>query len=99
MRRGDVNQMSFGFNTIRDKWEQIGDQVVRTLLEVRLFDVSPVTYPAYPQTSAQVRSKVMEFTRVSDSAPGQEAHPENGKTQPQAGRNLRQRLILAKANN
>ena len=68
MRRGDVDQMSFGFITVRDKWEQIGGQVIRTLLEVELFDVSPVTYPAYPTTSATVRSKFESFTAESQAA-------------------------------
>jgi len=63
MERGDVNQMSFGFETVRDEWEKgPDDEVWRTLVEVKLFDVSPVTFPAYPQTSAQVRSKVSELT-------------------------------------
>ncbi len=60
MRRGDVNQMSFGFQVVRDQWEtersDKGTRNVRTLLEVRLYDVSPVTFPAYPQTSVGVRS-------------------------------------------
>lgn len=58
MRRGDVDQASFGFRTIKDSWEQDHDQgtVIRTLKEVELFDVSPVTFPAYPQTDMQVRS-------------------------------------------
>ena len=68
MRRGDVDQMSFGFITVRDKWEQIGEQVIRTLLEVELFDVSPVTYPAYPTTSAAVRSQLESFTAESQAA-------------------------------
>ena len=82
MERGDVDQMSFGFWTVRDKWEQLGDQVVRTLIEVRLVDVSPVTFPAYSETSASVRSMFEEFQRQAHSkdsgqaaAPGQEAHP------------------------
>lgn len=61
MGRGDVDQMSFGFWVVRDRWEQTGGQVVRNLLEVKLFDVSPVTYPAYPQTSAQVRARLESF--------------------------------------
>jgi hypothetical protein len=68
MRRGDVDQMSFGFITVRDKWEKNGGQVIRTLLEVELFDVSPVTYPAYPTTSATVRSKFESFTAESQAA-------------------------------
>lgn len=70
MKRGDVDQMSFGFRTKRDHWEQSGDKVIRTLLEVELYDVSPVTYPAYPQTSAQVRSAFESFTTASQAAAG-----------------------------
>lgn len=55
MIRGDVDQMSFGFRTIRDEWVTAGEQIVRTLLEVQLYDVSPVTFPAYPQTEVNVR--------------------------------------------
>ncbi|MBS1198148.1 MAG: phage prohead protease, family [Proteobacteria bacterium] len=54
--RGDVNQCSFGFYTLSDKWAKVDGEWVRTLLEVDLFDVSPVTYPAYPQTDVAVRS-------------------------------------------
>jgi len=56
--RGDVTQMSFGFRTIKDKWNPAGaDGVpVRELLEVQLIDVSPVTFPAYPQTEVHVRA-------------------------------------------
>lgn len=72
LRRGDVSQMSFAFRTIRDKWEQVGeDEHIRTLLEVELFDVSPVTFPAYPQTDVALRSfKVWQEDQ--EDAPGPE---------------------------
>ena len=54
--RGDVTQSSFGFRTIRDEWHQVDDVNTRRILEVELFDVSPVTFPAYPQTDVAVRS-------------------------------------------
>ena len=54
MKRGDVNQMSFGFEMIRQEVNYEKDE--RTLLEVKLYDVSVVTMPAYPTTTAQVRS-------------------------------------------
>lgn len=54
MQRRDINQMSFGFQVVQEEWDQ--DKKVRTLVEVKLFDVSVVTFPAYPQTSAHVRS-------------------------------------------
>lgn len=67
MERGDVNQMSFGFYTRRDRWDRDEDtgETVRTLLDVDLFDVSVVTYPAYPQTSAEARDNA---TRLSQAA-------------------------------
>lgn len=54
--RGDVNQCSFGFRTISDKWAKVDGEWLRTLLEVELFDISPVTYPAYASTDVAVRS-------------------------------------------
>lgn len=48
--RGDVNQMSFGFEVLADSWRTENGQEIRELIEVKLYDVSPVTYPAYPAT-------------------------------------------------
>lgn len=55
VQRGDVDQMSFAFRVIRQKWNQ--DRTERTLTEVSLADgdVSVVTYPAYPTTSVEAR--------------------------------------------
>lgn len=55
MRRGDVDSMSFGFSVPRggDSWSEDGSR--RTLREVRLHEVSVVTFPAYEATSAHVR--------------------------------------------
>lgn len=61
--RGDIDQMSFGFRTIKDSWrhpENKKEPSERELLEVELFDVSIVTFPAYPQTSVAVRSLDMD---------------------------------------
>lgn len=54
MRRGDVSQMSFGFTVNKQEIDEANAE--RTLVDVTLFDVSVVTFPAYPTTSAQVRS-------------------------------------------
>lgn len=58
LERGDVSQMSFGFVTRKDEWtySDNGGPDKRTLLDVQLFDVSPVTFPAYPDTDVSVRS-------------------------------------------
>lgn len=56
LRRKDVDQMSFGFQVMRDDWEDHEDgSRVRTLKEVRLFDVSVVSFPAYEETTAELR--------------------------------------------
>lgn len=55
MDRGDMSQMSFAFRSIKDNWNE--DRSVRELREVQLYDVSVVTFPAYEETIAEVRSK------------------------------------------
>lgn len=54
--RGDVSQMSFAFRVLDERWEKKDGVHIRTLTKLRLFDVSPVTYPAYPATDVGVRS-------------------------------------------
>jgi len=58
IERGDVTQMSFGFRVVKDNWLPAGQDglPVRELLSVQLFDVSPVTFPAYTQTEVHVRA-------------------------------------------
>lgn len=61
LERGDLSQMSFGFQVVADKWEEVDGKEgnkfeLRTLIEVKLFDVSVVTYPAYEDTDASLRS-------------------------------------------
>ena len=59
IERGDVSQSSFQFRAKRQSWDETGDVPVRTLLEVELIDVSPVTFPAYDDTEVGLRSKEM----------------------------------------
>ena len=55
--RGDVDGMSFGFQTRSDSWRMEEDGVaIRTLRDAKLMDVSVVTFPAYPDTTVAVRS-------------------------------------------
>lgn len=56
--RGDVTQMSFGFSVRPGGQDWAKDdegRTIRTLKKLRLFDVSPVVFPAYPQTDVAVR--------------------------------------------
>ena len=59
MARGDVDQMSFAFgmdDDSEDRWYEEDDEIRRDVIRVSsLFDVSPVTYPAYVDTSAAMR--------------------------------------------
>ncbi len=60
IRSGIVDSMSFGFQVEKeevDMGEKDSDPVIRTLLSVRLFEVSPVVFPAYPQTEVEARRK------------------------------------------
>lgn len=54
IERGDINQSSFAFEVVKETWDH--DNEERSLLELKLYDVSVVTYPAYEDTVAQVRS-------------------------------------------
>lgn len=59
IRNGYVSQMSFGFTVLPDgsKWHTDADGAdVRTLTNVNLIEVSPVTIPAYPETTVGLRA-------------------------------------------
>jgi HK97 family phage prohead protease len=57
MKRGDVTQMSFAFSVLSQKIDRDADgNVTRTILDCQLYDVSPVTYPAYESTDISARS-------------------------------------------
>ena len=62
MQRGDIDQCSFGFTVEKGgaTIERSSDGIlVRTINKIKaLYDVSPVTYPAYAQTSCAVRDTV-----------------------------------------
>lgn len=58
IKRGDMRGSSFGFSILDESWreETMGGALVlvREIRLVRLFDVGPVTFPAYKATSASV---------------------------------------------
>lgn len=80
IKRGDVTGSSFAFRVEEDEWDDSevkkGKLPLRTITKVELFDVSPVTYPAYPQTSVTARSKAqaaLEQIPSSDGPPSIDA--------------------------
>lgn len=57
IRTGDVSQSSFGFTISDEEWLRRDTKDVRRITKVaRLYDVSPVTYPAYADTTVAQRS-------------------------------------------
>lgn len=56
VERGDVSQMSIGFRVLEDEWDEDEEgQLIRTVKKIKLYEVSPVTFPAYPDTEIAVR--------------------------------------------
>ena len=56
MKRGDVNQSSFAFLIEKDRWEQRDGVTYRIIEKVsRLLDVSPVSQPAYPDSTSELK--------------------------------------------
>ncbi len=84
MRRGDIHQMSFKFRVKPDgdAWATDDDGAFHRTLKrggcAQLYDVSVVTEPAFPQTSAQVRSKLQELRSQLTAARGQAAQAGGG---------------------
>jgi len=58
IRRGDVKQSSWGFTVKEDAWRTVDGKDFRTIVKIaKVWDVSPVTYPANPNTEVAQRSK------------------------------------------
>jgi len=87
MQRGDVDQMSFAFAIAEDTWHEDTEteEVERTILRVsELFDVSVVSFPAYPDTDAvmrEVRSAV-EAGKIHPKDSGEEPDAAEAETDP-----------------
>lgn len=63
VKRGDITGCSFGFMTISEEYEVRGNDIIYTETEVKLFEVSPCTFPAYPQTEIQARQADFEQSK------------------------------------
>lgn len=57
LSRGDINQSSFSFRAIDVEWGLTPDErPLRTLKQFALYDVGPVTFPAYVDATSGARS-------------------------------------------
>lgn len=72
VRRGDITGCSFAFTVDEESWrfDPNGDGIdERTIIKIRqLFDIGPVTYPAYPDTSVAARDVDTAVARRSRDA-------------------------------
>lgn len=61
VKRGDVDQCSFGFNILKEETDWRDDGTVKwTIKEIDLHEVSVCTFPAYEETGVQARQKEVE---------------------------------------
>ncbi|HVL52831.1 MAG TPA: HK97 family phage prohead protease [Vitreimonas sp.] len=78
VKAGVITQMSFSFRIYPDGtdiWEEVDGELIRTIVSFSdLFDVGPVTFPAYPQTDASMRSRVCGIEIVDGEGAVLEEH-------------------------
>ena len=69
VKRGDMSGMSFMFTVDKDSWDDVeSDYPKRTITSIgKVFEVSAVAFPAYPQTTIQAASDdtTLDSARVS----------------------------------
>lgn len=101
--RGDVSQSSFAFTVAPggEDWQEDEDgRVIRTITKIgRLYDVSPVTYPAYPDTTIGMRGfdggeRAMEEYRTRKT---EAERARNAEAYQQRKRQERNRFLRLKA--
>ena len=64
VKRGDVDQCSFGFDIVKEDTEVRDDRSVHwTIREVKLYEVSVVTFPAYEDTAVSARKQDYDVIR------------------------------------
>jgi HK97 family phage prohead protease len=65
--RGDVKGSSFIFRAVNQNWDEANeDMPIRSVIEAEIYEVSPVTTPAYPTSSASVRSAENVFNEYKE---------------------------------
>lgn len=72
IKSGDISQSSFAFRIKEEKWEWADNENgrkkdLRTIVKFeKLYDVAPVTYPAYADTSVAARMKMGDKKEYTD---------------------------------
>ena len=75
VRVGLLTGQSFGFTVEKDEWRDLEtDHPTRTITEIgEIYDVGPVAYPAYPDTSVALR--LLDAARASEEKPSEDEAP------------------------
>jgi HK97 family phage prohead protease len=64
LRRGDVDGMSFEFSTLSDDWHLEKGELIREVTDMRISEVSVVTFPAYEATDVTIAKRSLERYQV-----------------------------------
>ncbi|MGE6516643.1 HK97 family phage prohead protease [Lysinibacillus sphaericus] len=57
IKRGDVDGVSFGFRMVKQEWDENDiENITRTISKAKLLEISPVAFPAYPDSQVSARS-------------------------------------------
>ncbi len=93
VRRGEVTGSSFSFITTDERWVKEEGLEVRQILGVQLFDVGPVTFPAYEGTTAGARG-LAAVAAFDDAKRSREAWVQKVVARGRAEANLRRLRML-----
>jgi uncharacterized protein len=93
VQRGDVTGMSIAFRAVKDSWwyppEDSDELPKRTIKEAKLYEVSPVTFPAFESTSISARSVALVATEEELIAEARELLAEHKpQGEPEGGTEL-----------
>lgn len=64
LRRGDVSGMSFGFMALDDEWHLEDGLPIREVIDMRIREISVVTFPAYEATDVSLAKRSLDAFRA-----------------------------------
>lgn len=67
MHDGVVNQMSFGYDTVKSGMIMEDDEEIRELLELKLYEISPVLFPMNEATAITAVKQLIEVAPLPDN--------------------------------
>lgn len=90
-----LTNVSIGFMILDHRWTKEKDTYVRTLLDVELWEMSFVAFPAYPETTAEARDlKSLDLEQVLEDGKRELAAPLEQRQREAAAR--RRRIEIAR---